>query len=78
MPRLSIYKGMDSCPYCLTELNDATIERAARAMNLEAGRQRGLAFEKDWDDLTEQERGDWRLCARAGLVAGVGESRATE
>jgi hypothetical protein len=52
-------------------LSDEAIERAARAMNLDAGRQRGLAFEDDWDEITEQERGGWRLCARAALSAAL-------
>lgn len=47
------------------------VELAARAMNLEAGRQRGMAFDDDWDEITEQERGGWRLCARAGLAAAL-------
>lgn len=54
------------------------VECAARAANLEAGRQRGLAFEDDWHTLTEQERGGWRLVARAALTAAgfpVGEPR---
>lgn len=46
-----------------------SVERVARALNLEAGRQRGLTLEDDWDDLTEQERGGWRLCARAAIDA---------
>lgn len=49
--------------------DELLVERVARALNLEAGRQRGLAFEDDWETLTEQERGGWRLCARAGLEA---------
>ena len=49
--------------------NDAAMEAMARAMNLEAGRQRGLTFEDDWHKLTEQERGGWRLCARAAAKA---------
>jgi hypothetical protein len=51
--------------------DEAMTERAARAMNLEAGRLRGLAFEDDWDEITETERGGWRLCARSGLVAAL-------
>jgi hypothetical protein len=50
-------------------INDETVERAARALNLEAGRLRGLAFEDDWETLTETERGGWRLCARKALEA---------
>lgn len=50
-------------------VTDAVVERAARAANLEAGRQRGLATVDDWDYLTEQERGGWRLVARAVINA---------
>jgi hypothetical protein len=48
---------------------DEIVEKAARALNLEAGRLRGLAFEDDWETITEGERGAWRLCARAALEA---------
>lgn len=50
-------------------ITDEIVECGARAANLEAGRQRGLAFEDDWDTLTEQERGGWRLVIRASLEA---------
>lgn len=48
---------------------DKVVERAARALNLEAGRLRGLTYKDDWDTITEGERGGWRLCARAALEA---------
>jgi hypothetical protein len=54
-------------------MTDKMVERAARAANLEAGRQRGLAFEDDWNTLTEQERGGWRLVARATLTVAFTE-----
>lgn len=50
-------------------ITDAIVERGARALNLEAGRLRGLAFEDDWDKITEGERGGWRLCFRKALEA---------
>lgn len=50
---------------------DEIVEKTARALNLEAGRLRGLAFEDDWETLTETERGGWRLCARGGLRAAL-------
>lgn len=53
----------------LMEISDETIEIAAVALNLEAGRQRGLALEDDWHTITEQERGGWRLCARSALMS---------
>ena len=52
---------------------DEIVEKAARALNLEAGRLRGLTFEDDWESITEGERGGWRLCARAALEAVEGE-----
>ena len=52
-----------------TGADEELVEAVARALNFEAGRQRGLTFEDDWDTLTEQERGGWRLCARAALHA---------
>lgn len=56
-------------PVIPRRVTDEMVERAARAANLDAGRQRGLAFEDDWQTITEQERGGWRLVARAALVA---------
>ena len=53
-------------------VDDVCVETAARALNLDAGRQRGLTVEDDWDTLTEQERGGWRQCARAALWAVTG------
>ena len=50
-------------------ITDHLVEAAARAANLEAGRQRGLTFEDDWGTLTEQERGGWRLLMRRALEA---------
>lgn len=50
-------------------ITDKMIEAAARAANLEAGRQRGLTDKDDWHEITEQERGGWRLVARAALEA---------
>ena len=50
---------------------DEQVEAAARACNLEAGRQRGFTFKDDWHTLTEQERGGWRLVARAALEAAL-------
>lgn len=47
----------------------AVVERVARSLNLEAGRQRGLTDVDDWHTLTEQERGGWRRCARAAVAA---------
>ena len=52
---------------------DEIVETAARALNLEAGRLRGLAFEDDWETITEGERGAWRLCARKALEAVEGD-----
>ena len=46
------------------------VDRIARAANLSAGQQRGLAgWEDDWDIITEQERGGWRILARACVEA---------
>ena len=50
-------------------ITDDIVERAARALNLEAGRLRGLAFEDDWETISEGDKGGWRLCARAALDA---------
>jgi hypothetical protein len=50
-------------------ITDEIVEKAGRAMNLEAGRLRGLAFEDDWNEITEGERGQWRCVARAALEA---------
>lgn len=55
-------------PATADDVTDALVDKHARAMNLEAGRQRGLTFEDDWDTLTEQERGGWRLVARSALT----------
>jgi hypothetical protein len=52
---------------------DEIVEKAARALNLEAGRLRGLTMEDDWDSITEGERGGWRLCARKALEAVEGD-----
>lgn len=52
------------------EQRDALADRIARAANLSAGQQRGLAgWEDDWDTITEQERGGWRILARACVEA---------
>lgn len=56
-------------------ISDDVIEIAARAANLEAGRQRGFTFEDDWGTLTEQERGGWRLVARAVLAAALKDGK---
>ena len=53
------------------DITDELVEAGARAANLEAGRQRGFTFEDDWGTLTEQERGGWRLVARAVLDAAL-------
>ena len=50
-------------------ITDEMVEKAARALNLKAGELRGLAFEDDWETITEGERGGWRMCARAALEA---------
>lgn len=50
-------------------ITDEIVEKAARALNYEAGRLRGLTFTDDWETITEGERGSWRLCARAALEA---------
>lgn len=54
-------------------ITDAVVEKAARALNLEAGRLRGFTFEDDWEKITEGERGQWRCCARAALEAVKGD-----
>lgn len=54
-------------------ITDEIVEKAARALNLEAGRLRGLAFEDDWERISEGDRGGWRLCARAALEAVIGD-----
>jgi uncharacterized Zn finger protein (UPF0148 family) len=63
------------CPVCEMRVTDEMVERAARAANLDAGRQRGLAFEDDWEDITEQERGGWRQVARAALTAALSQEK---
>ena len=52
---------------------DEIVETAARALNLEAGRLRGLTMDDDWETITEGERGGWRLCARAALESVEGD-----
>ena len=52
-----------------TIITDDIVERAARALNLEAGRLRGLTFVDDWETLSEGDKGGWRLCARKALEA---------
>ena len=52
---------------------DDIVEKAARALNLEAGRLRGLTMDDDWETITEGERGGWRLCARAALESVEGD-----
>ena len=53
-------------------ITDDIVERGARALNLEAGRLRGLAFEDDWETISEGDKGGWRLCMRAALTAVLG------
>lgn len=48
---------------------EETVEKMARALNLTAGQLRGLAFKDDWEEITEQERDGWRLCASAAYDA---------
>ena len=45
------------------------VEKLARELNLEAGRQRGWTDVDDWEYITEQERGGWRNMAKTAIAA---------
>jgi hypothetical protein len=52
----------------LTPLEEQ-VEKLARELNLEAGRQRGWTDVDDWEYITEQERGGWRNMAKTAIAA---------
>lgn len=58
-----------SVDYLQKFITEDLLIEIARGMNLEAGRQRGLTEEDDWDTITEQERGAWLLMAKAAVAA---------